>query len=264
VVDVAPHHQALAVGYTVALAGWLAAGRVFRQLWPDRPAPCFRHPWREVGWAILAVAVTVALGQCYLHGYRLAVRGPFAPAVDALDQVLIFSPLLLLPVLRRQGPQTAWLPTTRVWQRLLVGTGLALLAILAFTLWRTGSDHWLTVVSRVYHPRNISLAVQVFCEDVAIAILFVRFQAALGVRLSVLLVAVLFAGAHLPTLLAEGASIEELLGLLLDAALGVLLLTVVRRSQDVWWFWCVHFAMDMMQFYALPPTAPLPIVEGGS
>jgi hypothetical protein len=47
------------------------------------------------------------------------------------------------------------------------------------------------------------------------------------------------------------------LSLLLGAALGTLVLIVLRRSQDVWWFSCVHFAMDMMQFYALPPTTPL-------
>ena len=40
--------------------------------------------------------------------------------------------------------------------------------------------------------------------------------------------------------------------LFLDAGLGVLVLVVLRRAQDIWWFWCVHFAMDMMQFDALP------------
>jgi hypothetical protein len=252
---VATHHQALAIGYAAALLAWLGTQRVYRKLWPDCPAPSFPHPWREVGWAILMVAATLALGQCYAHGYRLAVAGPLASLVDALDQLLIFSPLLLLPVIRRQGPETAWLPTDRVGQRLLVGTGLALFAVLAFTLTRAGADGWLAVVRRVYQPGNISFAVQVLCEDVAIAILFVRFQAALGVRLSVLLVALLFAIGHLPTLLAKGAPLAEVLRLPLDAALGVFVLIVVRRSRDVWWFWCVHFAMDMMQFHALPPTA---------
>jgi hypothetical protein len=26
----------------------------------------------------------------------------------------------------------------------------------------------------------------------------------------------------------------------------------LQRSSDVWWFWLLHFAMDMMQFYAIP------------
>jgi membrane protease YdiL (CAAX protease family) len=203
------------------------------------------------------VAAVLALGQGYVHGYRLAAPGALAPFLDALNHLIIFSPLLLLPVVRRQGPETAWLPTNRVWLRLLIGTGLALLAIQAFTLVRAGSDNSIAVVPRVYRPANVSFAVQVFYEDVAIAVVFVRFQSAVGGWASIVVVALLFALAHLPTLLAEGAAVAEIVNLLLDAALGTLVLTVVRRSQDVWWFWCVHFAMDMMQFFALPP-APIP------
>jgi hypothetical protein len=251
------HHQALLVGYAVGLLGWLGVARLHGQLWPRRQSPSFAHPWREVGFALLACGVIVILGQVYVHGYRFKAQGAFEHPVDALNQVIIFSPIFLLLAIRRQGPGTAWLPADRVWQRLLVGVGLALLAILAFTLTRTGSPDWLTVVPRVYSPRNLSFAVQVFCEDVAVAILLVRFQAAVGARLSVLLVAFLFAAAHLPTLIALGVPLGETLFLFLDAGLGVLALVVLRRSQDVWWFWCLHFAMDMMQFDALPPAITL-------
>jgi hypothetical protein len=77
-------------------------------------------------------------------------------------------------------------------------------------------------------------------------------KAALGNTLSIVLAALLFTGAHLPTLIAQGASPAEALNLFLDAGLGLLALAILRRSQDIWWFWCVHFAMDMMQFDALP------------
>src|SRR5262249_44783979 len=177
--------------------------------------------------------------------------------MNAINQIIIFSPIFLLLAIRRQGLDTAWLPLDRVWQRLLVGLGLALLAILAFTATRAGSDSWLTVVPRVYSPKNLSFAVEVFCEDVAIAILFVRFQATVGALLGIILVALLFAAAHLPTLIALGVPLGQTLFLLLDAGLGVLALAVLRRAQDIWWFWCVHFAMDMMQFDALPPAVAL-------
>ena len=32
--------------------------------------------------------------------------------------------------------------------------------------------------------------------------------------------------------------------------LGVLMLTLLQRLRDVWWFWMVHFALDMTQFFA--------------
>jgi hypothetical protein len=246
------HHQALLATYAVALLGWLGIARACPALWPCRSAPAFPHPWQEVGWALLAVVSVLALGQAYLHGYRLRVQGSLAPLGDALNQVAIFSPLFLLLALRQQKLATAWLPTDRVGLRLLVGTGLAWLSLLAFTLVRSGSNSWGAMVACVYSPTHLAFAVQVFCEDVAIAILFTRFQAALGARLSIVLVGLLFAGAHLPTLLTEGAPGSEMLRLLFDGALGVLVLSVVRRSQDVWWFWCVHFALDMTQFCAVP------------
>src|SRR5215831_12678588 len=106
-----PHHQALLVGYAVALLGWLATARAFPKLWPHPNSPSFAHPLRELGYALSACAAIVAIGECYVHGYRFSLQGPFERLVDALDQVLIFSPLFLLLIIRRQGPETAWLPT---------------------------------------------------------------------------------------------------------------------------------------------------------
>jgi hypothetical protein len=52
-----------------------------------------------------------------------------------------------------------------------------------------------------------------------------------------------------------GASLPDLARLVLDAGLGVVVLFIAQRSADVWWLWCVHFAMDMMQFVAATPTS---------
>ena len=245
------HHQALLVGYAVGLLGWLGVARVYGRPWSKRQSPSFAQPWREVAFAILACGAVVAVGQAFVHGYLLKAQGSFEQLIKAINQIIIFSPIFLLLAIRRQGLDTAWLPLDRVWQRLLVGLVLALSAILAFTLTRAGSDNWLTVLPRVYSLKNLSFAVEVFCEDMAIAILFVRFQAAMGALLSIVLVSVLFAAAHLPTLIALGVPVGGTVFLFLDAGLGMLALTVLRRSQDIWWFWCVHFAMDMMQFDAL-------------
>src|SRR5262249_42376954 len=149
---------------------------------------------------------------------------PLAPLIEAANQFLIFSPFLALLLLRRQGPRTAWVRTDRLWARLLVGLGLAALSILAFTLVRQGSDPWWEVYPRVYQPGNVGLAVQVLGEDLAIAILFVRFQAAIGLRGTIVLVAALFAAAHVPAMVAQGASLGELSSLVLDAGLGVVVL----------------------------------------
>jgi hypothetical protein len=207
---------------------------------------------------MVAGVTVLAIGQLYLREWLLPkAPGLLGGVADACNQILIFSPLFLLLALRRHSLRTAWLPIDRVWLRILVGTVLALSSILVFTMARSESDHWLVVVRRVYQPQNLSHLVQVFLEDVAIAILFVRFRSAIGLRSTIALVAILFAVSHVPSLLADGAGITELAGLVLDAGLAVVVLSVVQRSADIWWFWSIHFALDMMQFYAVPDPGAL-------
>jgi hypothetical protein len=203
-----------------------------------------------VAWACLGVLGVIAVGQLYVRHWLFPTEGPLAPLIEAGNQLLIFSPILAVPLLRRHELRTAWLPADHIGARLLVGLALAALAILAFTSVRQGSDNWVVVYPRVYQPKNVGFAVEVLGEDLAIAILFVRFQAAIGLWRTIILVASLFAAAHIPSMVARGTSLGELAGLVLDAGLGAVVLFIAQRSADVWWLWCVHFAMDMMQFYA--------------
>lgn len=245
------HYHALLVGYGTALAGWLVMARVFPTLWPKQDPVVFPHPWREVRWALLATVGVIAIGLLYQHGWLLPQSGVLEPLIGAGNQIFIFSPFFLLLILRKHSLSTAWLPTRHVWARLLVGVSLALLAILTFTVARTGSRSWLEVVPDVYQPENLFYFVQILLQDITIAILFVRFRAALSLKTTIVLVAVLFAAAHIPAFLDRGDTLNELASLLLDAGLGIAVLAVVERSSDIWWFWCVHFAMDMMQFHAM-------------
>jgi hypothetical protein len=217
-------YHALALGYGTALAAWSVLQRIV-PLWPATEPPHFEQPWREVGKALLATVAILVLGQLYFHGIKLP------RAFDPLNHVLIFSPLLLV----RRG---AWLPADRVWARLAIGFGLALLGVTAYTALQPGS------ILAVYQRRNLTHLVQVFLEDLGISILFVRFRAAIGLRATIALVAALFAAGHLPTLTADPLS------LVLDTVLAAVGIAVLQRSADVWWFWQVHFAMDMMQFQA--------------
>jgi hypothetical protein len=245
-------HLALLIGYTCALLGWVVLARLFPGLWPGQEKVTFPNPIVELIWAFVALIAVLGIGQLYQRDLLLPSDGAYHPALDAINQVIIFSPLSILLIVRRHGLHTAWLPTRRVWLRILAGLILALMAILAYTLSRTGSDSWAQVVPRVYQWTNFSFLIQVLLEDFAIAILFVRLRAVLGLKVVIVLVAVLFAAGHIPALIAGGAEAGELLSLFLDAGLGVLAISVLQRSADIWWFWGVHFAMDMMQFYAVP------------
>jgi hypothetical protein len=238
------HHAGLLAAYLVAVAAWLIAARWMRWLRPQTPPPRFEHPWRQVLHAVVAVVGVLLVGAVYSKGWLLPSGARSHPFLDAIDQVLIYSPMLLL--VWRQGTETAWLPRDRVPQRISAGAAVAQVALMAYALARGTS--WQALVMRVYAVGNFSWLVQVLLEDISIAALFVRLSAAISSRLALIVVAVLFAAAHIPGMLSAGATASSLLPLVIDALLGVLVLSVLQRSRDVWCFWMVHFALDMTQF----------------
>jgi hypothetical protein len=242
------HYPSLVVAYCAGLGGWLVASRLLPHVWPRDPIEPFAHPWREFGIALVGAVGVVAMGQLWIRGIRLPEQGPLRPVLGALNQVLIFAPVLLVVAVRRQSWTTAWLPRPRIATRLLVGFVLASLAVAAYSLSRADADAPWVLSSRIWRYEHLDKMAQVFLEDLTVAILFVRLAGALGSRRATVIVAVLFAAGHIPTMVSQGATWLELGGLLGDVGLGVAAILVLQRSRDVVWFWCIHFCLDMTQF----------------
>jgi hypothetical protein len=217
-------------------------------VWPRKPAIGFERPWKEFGIAMIGVAGIISMGQLWSAGIRLPERGALGPLLASVNQVWIFAPILLVPVIRRHPWTTAWLPGQRIATRLLVGIVLASLAVTAYAVLRDGADAPWVVLGRILRYEHVDEMVQVFLEDVTIAILFVRLAAAIGSRWATVVVAFLFAAGHIPAMVSQGATLLELSGLLRDAGLGIAVILVLQRSGDVLWFWCIHFCLDLTQF----------------
>lgn len=245
------HYAPLVIAYLVALGGWLLASRVLPAIWPIEPAAKFERPWREFGIAVVAGIGVLAMGQLWSRGIRFPEQGALGPLLGSVNQVLIFAPILLVPVLRRQPWTSAWLPRARLGTRLLVGVLLAGFAVTAYSLLRDGADEPWLLLGRIWRYEHVDKMVQVLLEDLAIAIVFVRLAAAVGSRWATVVVACLFASGHIPAMMSQGATWFELAGLLRDAGLGVVVILVLQQSRDVVWFWCVHFCLDMTQFAAI-------------
>lgn len=242
------HYTPLIFAYLLALGGWLLANRLLPQVWPRGSVDDFAQPWKELGIAFVGAIGILAVGQLWSRGIRLPENGALGPLLGAINQILIFAPILLVPVLRRQAWSTAWLPRRSMTLRLLVGLALAGLAVTAYSLLRNGADSPWVMLSRIWRYENFDEMVQVFLEDLTIAILFVRLAAAIGKGWATLTVACLFAVGHIPAMVSGGATWPELVGLVRDAGLGVAVVLVLQRSRDVAWFWFVHFCLDMTQF----------------
>lgn len=166
----------------------------------------------------------------------------------ALNQVLIFAPILLVPAIRRQAWSTAWLPRRKLPMRLAAGLGLACFAVSTYAVLRADADPPWMILGRIWRYEYLDEMAQVFLEDVTIAILFVRLSAAIGSRWATVIVAGLFAAGHVPVMISGGATWVELAALLRDAGLGAAVILVLQRSRDVAWFWVLHFCLDMTQY----------------
>ena len=246
-----PHSWLLVIAYASVCTLWWGLRRFF-PLWPDVPRPHFTHPWRELGIVLFAVIGVLLLGQLWVHGIRLPARGRWAPVMESINQIVIFAPIIAVPIVRRQGWASAWIRRDHIVARLAIGSGLALFALFLYSTLERGAAPWLETVKSVFAPTRTHLAVQVLLEDVAIAVLFVRLADALGTRTAIVGVAALFAAAHIPTMLATGQITGEVPGLLRDFRLGLIVLGTLWRSADILWLWPVHFALDMTQFVNRP------------
>jgi hypothetical protein len=226
----------------------LYASRLLPATWPRASLEKFERPWKEFGFAAAGVVGTLALGQLWSSGVRLPEDGAFGPILASFNQALIFAPILFVVVIRRQSWATAWLPRGRIVTRLLAGIVLAGLAVFVYSLLRDGTDAPWTMFGRIWRYEHIDEMVQVFLEDLTIAILFVRLAGAIGKRGAVVVVACLFAAGHIPAMVSQGATWIELAGLIRDAGLGVVVILALQRSRDIVWFWFIHFCLDMCQF----------------
>ena len=241
------HSVVLAIAYATICALWLAASRLL-PYWRSPQQPKFEHPAREVGYALIAALLVVALGRLWQHGVRLPNNGAWRPVLESINQIVIFSPMLLLLVWRRQNLASAWLPSARALPRFGIGVCLAVIALLICAKLERDAPGFFAVLAGVFDFGRAHYAVQVLLEDVAVAILMVRLGSALTIRWAVIIAASLFAAGHIPTMNSNGASTAELLGLVRDFGLGALVIGTVSRGADVLWLWPVHYALDMTQF----------------
>lgn len=241
------HYLALIPAYATATVLWFLINHFFKTPWSNVTKVNFEKPWMEFVLALMATIAILVIGQLYMRDLLIPnqVNNNY---IDALNQIIIFSPAVILVLARRQSTATIWLPCTNILPRIAIGSALALCALFIYCLSREDSDGYFELLSDIYQPGNISYLVQVFMEDITIALLFVRLSAWIGRRWSIVIVALLFAAGHIPALISVGATVAELGRLFIDTSIGVLILSAVSKSRDIWWFFMVHFALDMTQF----------------
>lgn len=244
-----PHYKSLIIAYAMAGSVWFLLNRFFgKELWA-KPIDYFpERPFLEFLFTLIAVLLIIGIGQLYTNDL-LIPNSDSNKIVDAFNQFLIFSPTLILVLMRKHSFESIWLPKSKIGQRLFIGLTTSIVALLVYWLSRKDAVPLGSLFSNIYHPKNVSHLVQVFMEDVTIALIFVRLSKWIGHIWTLGLVALFFAVGHIPSMITDGYSFQEMSSLLLDTAIGVIILSAVSKSKDVWWFFVVHFVLDMSQYF---------------
>ncbi|MGP1273422.1 MAG: hypothetical protein ACTS22_08805 [Phycisphaerales bacterium] len=241
---------------TLALVGRQRRGDGTRRgLWPACERVDLPRPWLDVGLFFVAAIGVITVGQLYMAGWLLPTAGPLGWLAEAANQALIFASIPLLLILRRQGPSTALLSGQKLGRRALAGVLLAAAAIGAYIAAApaTAGDVADAARAELADGRLLAHAVQVFMEDLAVAVLLVRLAAALRSEWAAGVgVALLFAGAHIPAMLAGGDLVEPVAYLHrgLDATIGVVVMVGLLKTRDLLWLFPTHLALDLTQFAA--------------
>lgn len=74
-----------------------------------------------------AIMLILGIDQLYLRGMLFTSNGN--NYVDALNQVLIFSPTILLVLIRKQSMHSIWLPKSNILTRIILGFSMGIISL---------------------------------------------------------------------------------------------------------------------------------------
>jgi hypothetical protein len=204
-----------------------------------------KRPWLELALLGAAVASIILIGRAWSLGLMFPHKNV---ALECVNQFLIFSPILVVQAVLPNPLPTAGLPPKGA-PGLLLGALLAMISLAAYLFVQGGLSDYRDLVVFIFHADHSSDALQVLLEDVAIASILFRIAAFGGIRVAAVIVAALFAAAHIPAMLAVGVNPSGMESLLLNTLIGSAILSAVLVTRSIWWLFPVHFVLDMTQLF---------------
>ncbi|MBS1508581.1 MAG: hypothetical protein JSS79_18235 [Bacteroidetes bacterium] len=246
------YYLVLSISYLTAIPlGWMAMMKMYPSIASEsatRAAPSYKRLFVMIA----CIVAVIAIGQLYVYGFLMPeITAGSIRIGESINQVLIYSPFLIYALLEYCRGSEIWVPKQHWKQSLMMGTLLSFVAMIVF--WFLTRHHsFLTIVHNAYHVKNTHHAVQIFLEDLSIALLVSQLTLAVMPRHVIsgtLLVALAFAFAHLPGNLHAAPLMTLIIERLCDAALVFGVVQALRQTRDFLWLFPIHFAMDMMQFY---------------
>ena len=237
----------IAAAYASICAGWLLLQRIIPRLRGPDASPSDR-PWLDLAMALVAGVAVLAVGQLWWRGLLLPVpsSGAMREVVATLNHLLVYSPVALVLLLRRQGLATVYLGSGFLLGRAAAGLLLGAVGTVVFHAARTEIHLVPSSLMATADADNLRHFVPVFLEGVGVAFLFVRARAALGLWPAMLIPCLLFALGHVPRQLEGGGSALAMTAFFVfNVSLPMLILATIVRSRDVVWIGVAHYVMNV-------------------
>jgi hypothetical protein len=206
-----------------------------------------------LGAALLLLGISVMTDHVLFDWKR---RSPFRDLIYLGQLMIVYSPILLLMLWRKQGPATCFLRLEKLPSKMLLGVGLSMLAAVVFLAVRGEVGDFGPFLSTLGRGGLVAM-LQTFLEGIAIGFLLYRFGAWLGIRWSAIIVAVLFMVGHLPNYMAGTfhLSLAEALAMAIaHAGVAVLVLVGIWRSQDIIVIGFLHWFINAASHFTTAAT----------
>jgi hypothetical protein len=227
---------AVYAAWTTGIGGLLLFIYWLPGMWQSVRPIIVREPRAEsllaLGATMLLLGISVTTDHLLSDWKR---RSPFRDWIYLGQLLLVYSPILLVMLWRKQGPATCFLCLEKLPSKVHLGVGLSLLAALVFLAVRGEVGKFGPFLSTLARGGPVAM-LQTFLEGVVIGFLLYRFGAWLGIRWSAVIVAVLFMAGHLPNYMVGTfhLSMGEAFAMsIAHAGIAVLVLLGLWKSQDI-------------------------------
>ena len=227
---------AVYAAWTTGISGLLLFIYWLPGMWQSVRPRTLREPRSEalmaLGAALLLLGISVTTDRV-LDDWRR--RLPWRDGIYLGQLMIVYSPILLVMLWRKQGPTTCFLRLEKLPCKVILGVGLSMLAAFVFVAVRGEVGEFGPFLSTLVRGRPVAM-LQTLLEGFAIGFLLYRFGAWLGIRWSAVIVAVLFMAGHLPNYMAGTfhLSLGQALAMAIaHAGIGVLVLVSMWKSQDI-------------------------------
>lgn len=240
---------AIALAYLGSIGVWFLVTRARPSLWPPIRQIHFAKPKRELVWALVAIGFVLLL--TVLDNMRLLLprqRGWVGPLVFLGVLLIVWLPVILVLLIRRQGLHTCLLSTEGAGKKLLWGIGVSLLGISIFLIAR-GKIYAFPQLTSGWRTNHLVVLVQSIMLMAGVGFLLVRIIAAAGKWIGIVIVGALYGLAKYPLYMMQYRMgfFQATAMIVFSSFIAMIIAYIIYDRQDVLVISIFHFFLDEVQ-----------------